>query len=89
MSSNFLSLNPSKTEFLIFDIPQQLSKLNNHTIPLLNNVILSPVDSACNLGVIFDTNLSFAQHISDVFELCFHNIRDLRRIRNTIDYTYK
>jgi len=34
MSSNFLSLNPSKTEFLIFALPQQLSKLNNPTIHL-------------------------------------------------------
>jgi len=52
-SSNFLSLYPSKTEFLIFGLPQQLSKLNNPTIHLPNNV-LSPVDSARNLGVIFD-----------------------------------
>jgi len=29
ISSNFLSLNPSKTEFLVFGLPQQLSKLNN------------------------------------------------------------
>jgi len=36
MSSNFLSLNPSKTEFLIFGLPQQLSKLNNPTIHLPN-----------------------------------------------------
>jgi len=38
MSSNFLSLNRSKTEFLIFSLPQQLSKLNNPTIHLPNNV---------------------------------------------------
>jgi len=49
MSSNFLSLNPSKTEFLIFGLPQQLSKLNNSTIHLPNNVILSPVDSTRHL----------------------------------------
>jgi len=30
-SSNFLSLNPSKTEFLVFGLPQQLCKLNNTT----------------------------------------------------------
>jgi len=53
MSSNF-SLNPSKTEFLIFGLPQQLSKLNNPTIHLPSNIIPSPVDSARNLGVIFD-----------------------------------
>jgi len=33
------------------------------------------------------TNLSFAQHIYVVSKLCFHNIRDLRRTRNTIDQT--
>jgi len=41
MSSNFLSLNPSKTEFLIFGLPQQLSKLNRaiqwHYIDKLSN----------------------------------------------------
>jgi len=86
MSSNFLSLKTSKTEFLIFDLPQKLCKLNNPTIHLPNNVILSPVDSARNLGVIFD-NLSFVQHISSIYKSCFLNIRDLRRIRNTIDQT--
>jgi len=57
MSSISLSPNPSKTEFLIFGLPQQLSQLNNPTIHLPHNVILSPVDSARNLGVIFDKNL--------------------------------
>jgi len=70
----------------IFGLPQKLSKLNNPTIHLLNNVILSPVDVARNLGVIFDKNLSFAQHISAVSKSCFHSIRDFLDIfRNTID----
>jgi len=86
MSYNSLSLNPSKTEFLIFGLPQQLSKINNPTIHLPNNVIVS-YDSVRNLGVIFDENLSFAQHISDVSKSCFHNIRDLRHIPNTTDQT--
>ena len=87
MSSNFLSLNPSKTEFLIIGLPQQLSKLNSPVIHLPNNVTLSPVTSARNLGVIFDNNLTFSQHISAISKSCFLNIRDLRRIRNTIDQT--
>jgi hypothetical protein len=32
MSSNFLSLNPSKTEFLLVGLPQQLAKLGNPII---------------------------------------------------------
>jgi len=71
MSSNFLSLNPSKTKCLIFGLPQQLSKLNNPTIHLPNNVILSPIDSVRNLGVIFDKDLSFAQHIFSISKSCF------------------
>jgi hypothetical protein len=87
MSSNFLTLNPSKTEFLVIGLPQQLSKLNSPAIHLPNNVTLTPVDSARNLGVILDKNLSFAQHISCISKSCFLNIRDLRRIRNTLDHT--
>jgi len=50
--------------------------------------MLSPVDSARNLGVISDKNLSLARHISAVSKSCFHNIRDVRgRILNTIDQT--
>lgn len=87
MSSNFLSLNPSKTEFLLLGLPQQLAKLTNPTISLPNNITVSPVKSARNLGVIFDSNLTFSQHISAISKSCFYHIRDLRRIRNTIDLT--
>jgi len=76
-----------KVSFLIFGLKQQFSKLNNPTIYLPNNIILSPVDSARNHGVIFDINLSFAEHFSTVSKSCLHNIRGLRRIRNTIDQT--
>jgi exonuclease III len=87
MSSNFLSLNPSKTEFLLIGLPQQLKKLDCPTLHLPDGVTLLPVNSARNLGVIFDSNLTFSQHISSVSKSCFHHIRDLRRIRNTIDHS--
>lgn len=37
------------------------------------------------MGVIFDSNFTFSEHISSVSKSCFYHIRDLRRIRNTID----
>jgi hypothetical protein len=85
MSSNFLSLNPSKTEFLLIGLPRQLAKLNQPSICLPGNVTLFPVSSAKNLGVIFDSKLSFSEHISAVSKSCFHHIRDLRRLRSTIN----
>jgi len=87
MASNFLSLNPSKTEFLLIGLPLQLAKINNPTISISNDVRLKPVSSARNLGVIFDSNLSLSEHISYISKNCFAHIRDLRRIRNTLNQT--
>ena len=81
------SLNPSETEFLIIGLPQQLAKLNLPIIHLPNNATISPVDTARHLGVIFDKNLTFSDHIFSFSKSCFYHICDLRRIRNTIDHT--
>jgi hypothetical protein len=86
MSSNMLSLNHSKTEFLLIGLPKQLSKISDPVIHMPSNISISPVSSARNLGVIFDSTLSMSDHISAVSKSCFSHIRDLRRIRNTLDH---
>jgi hypothetical protein len=87
MSSNCLSLSPSKTAFLLVGLPQQLSKLSNLIIHLPNNVTPSPVHSTRNLGVITDSSLSFGTHFY-CFQIVLYHIRDdLRCIRDTIDHT--
>ena len=43
--------------------------------------------TARNLGVIFDFTLSMSNHFAAVSKSCFQFIRDLRRIRNTLDYS--
>ena len=86
MASNFLSLNPAKTEFLLIGLPAQLSKIHNPTLTISSNKTIQPVSSARNLGIIFDSNLSFSDHISYISKSCFSHIRDLRRIRNTLDH---
>ena len=86
MAPNFLSLNPAKTEFLLIELPAQLSKIHNPTLTISSNTTIQPVSSARNLGsIIFDSNLSFSDHISYISKSCFSHIRDLRRIRNTLD----
>jgi hypothetical protein len=44
------------------------------------------VESARNLGIIFDSNLSFDKHISNLSKTCYYHIRDLRRIPTTLDF---
>ena len=85
MASNMLSLNPSKTEFLVIGSPGQLSKLNSPTLLLSSETVVAPASSARNLGVIFDSHLSFRDHISSLVKSCFFHIRDLRRIRPYLD----
>ena len=86
MASNFLSLNPAKTEFLLIGLPAQLSKIHNPKLTISSNTSIQPVSSARNLGIIFDSNLSFSDHISYISKSCFSHIRDLRHIRNTLDH---
>ena len=87
MASNFLSLNSSKTEFLLIGLPTQLTKIDNPSLCMPLSSSIKPVASARNLGVIFDSNLSFSDHISNISKRCFAHIRDLRCIRNTLDHT--
>src|SRR5271170_8009092 len=47
---------------------------------------ISPTDSARNLGVIFDNNLSFNKQISSVCKNSFYHIRQLRQVRSSLDY---
>ena len=78
------SLNPSKTEFLLIGTPQQRQHVLNPIITFEGSQI-SPSSSARNLGVIFDPNLLFHDHISSICKSSFFLIRMLRNIRHCLD----
>lgn len=86
MSANQLSLNPSKTEFLLVGLSQQLAKVKSPVLSLDSNTSLQPVPYAKNLGFLIDSHLSFDAQISALSKACSYHIRDLRRIRSTLDY---
>ena len=87
MSSNYLTLNPSKTEFLLIGLPQQTPKIVNPSLSLPTTKPITPSLSAKNIGFIFDSTLSFSKQISSLSSACHYHIRDLRRIRHTLDST--
>src|SRR6218665_273950 len=89
MSSNFLRLNPSKTEFIIIGLSAQIKKIPDPSIHLSNNSSSATFKSDApvrNLGVTFDPHLSFSDHISNLSRSCFMHIRELRRIRPMLDF---
>jgi Reverse transcriptase (RNA-dependent DNA polymerase)/Endonuclease-reverse transcriptase len=83
-SSNRLSVNPSKTEFLLIGTPQQRSKLTTFSVSFHGNN-LKPSESCRNLGVVFDSDLSFKSHISNICRTSFYHIRQLRQVRSSLD----
>ena len=78
MTSNKLSVNLNKTEYLLFN-PSNINPSVN-TINLDSNII-SPSDSPENLSLIFQTGMSLDKHISSIVKSCFHQFRDFGRIR--------
>ena len=58
ITANLLTLNTSKTEFLLIGLQKQLTKIHNFS--------LNTTDSARNLGFIFDSHLTFSDQISSL-----------------------
>jgi len=77
----------SKTEFILIGLLAQLFKISYPSLLMSSNVTITPAQSARDLGVIFDSTVSISDHISPFSESCFLSIRDLRRIRNTLNFS--
>ena len=77
MTANLLTLNSSKTEFLLIGLKQQLAKKQNSC--------LNTTHSARNLGFIFNEHLTFSDQIPALSRSCYSHIRELRCIRPYLD----
>src|SRR6218665_3166899 len=76
MTSNLLCLNPSKTEFILIGLRDQLKKIPDPSISLnldsASTHTFTPTSPVRN----FDQNLSFSDHITQLSRSCFMHIRD-------------
>jgi len=77
MTANLLTLNSSKTEFLLIGLKNQLAKIQHSS--------LDTSHCARNLGFIFDEHLTFAEPITALSKACYYHIRQLRCIRPYFD----
>jgi len=83
MSSNRLRLNRDKTQFIWLGTAPQLAKVNNRTITLADAVI-EVSDAVTCLGVVTDSQLSFANHVKKLPVSCFYQLRQLRTVRRSL-----
>jgi len=77
MAANLLTLNSSKTEFLLIGLKNQGAKIHNSS--------LDTSHSARNLGFIFDEHLTFSDQITSLSKAFYYHIRQLRCIRPYLD----
>ena len=86
MLSLNLKLNDSKTELLVIGSRQQLTKIDLGNFRFkIGSTYISSVPSARNLGVIFDSNMTFARHINDLSRKSFLHITRIKQIKNYLN----
>ncbi len=78
MKEYHLQLNLAKTELLVFPATPTLQ--HDFTIQLGSSII-SPSASVRNLGVIFDDQLTFKEHIAKTARSCRFALHNIRKIR--------
>ena len=83
MSQNFLQLNESKTEILLFGPPQSIPFLHSQ----LGNLSQNVKSVARNLGVMFDSSLSFNHQVTKVIQSCFFQLRNIAKIKSFLSYS--
>ncbi len=88
MKEHHLQLNLAKTELLVF--PATLTLQHDFTIQLGSSTI-TPSASVRNLGVIFDDQLTFKDHIAKTARSCrfaLHNIIKIRPSLNSMQHNF-
>ena len=79
MKFNFLKLNDSKTEFIIFGVCQQLAKVHHISIKIGDNIIEN-VPAVCNLGMHFDSELKHTVNINKLASSSFATLQNVAHI---------
>ena len=80
MVAHKLKLNESKTEFIMLGTPLMLSKMNINSISIGSNNI-PPSSKVRNLGVIFDSNMKYEEHVKKICRTGNYYLYNLRKIR--------
>lgn len=82
MSLNFLKINNNKTEILVMGTTTSVKKMDLSID--IDGVHVKPSSTVRNLGVLFDSTLSFASHISSVVKNSFFHLRNIARLRPSL-----
>ena len=80
MALSKLKLNPGKTVFIVFGSKAQRQKISYHFSVSVLGSLHHPVDFVKNLGMWFDAEFSFSEHVKKTCKVCFLQMSDLSKI---------
>ena len=69
------------TEFMLLGTHQQLTKVCIEKLFVGDDVTVTPVSVLRNLGVWFDSHMSYVTHINKTCKAAFFHLHNIRRIR--------
>ena len=84
LTANKLTLNTTKTEFMLIGSRQRLSTLTNFPRPEINGAPIDQVANAKSLGVIIDDNLNRSSHIDKLTKKIASGIGAIKRVRHLV-----
>ena len=80
MAKNFLKLNDSKTEFIIFGTEQNISKVSKQIVSI-GDARVQPSRTVRDIGAMLDSTLTMKSHVNSVTKSCYFQIRSISKIR--------
>ena len=87
LSANKLTLNQTKTEFMLIGSRQRINTFQSTPLLVINNVPVKQVSHTKSLGVHIDENLSWNVHIEKLSKKVASGIGALKRIRPYVPFT--
>ena len=80
MGQHYLKLNYTKTEFMVFGIPQDLEKVTAWTVTVGHSeILLSP--TARNIGAFLDVKMNIRCQLNNTLRACYYQLHSLAQIR--------
>jgi Reverse transcriptase (RNA-dependent DNA polymerase)/Endonuclease-reverse transcriptase len=84
LQTNGLQLNPSKSEVVQFTAARGRDRVDDVATLRISAAVIHPSTTTKSLGVTLDGKLSFDQHVTTVCRSCYHHIRALRHVRESL-----
>jgi len=83
--ANSMTLNPDKSNAILFATCQRAQSLPNQVSVNISGVTIPPSSHVKMLGVVLDPRITLSEHTKAVSKSCFYHICALKHIRDSLD----